>query len=365
MFGKFLQKLAIATSVLLMATSAHATTPVWWNANPNISYGNTTIDVTDKGALGDGVHDDTAAIQAAIDALPLTGGTVYIPSGKYMIDALVSINMRSHVRMLMDSTTELHAITNGVTRYHIIKVWGVNNVEIVGGNVVGERDTHTGTTGEWGYGINISGSEDVEILNVHISNCWGDGLLIGGLGSGAILQRSNHVTLNNIVTDNNRRQGLTLAPSHHVYIYNSTFSHSNGTAPQAGIDMEPQTQGNVDTIRIENSHFISNTGNGIEIQANVSNLLVLNSEFRYNYGFGILSVTGGPYTYTTSIFNQNGWAGIGVNGNSHDVLVDGNQITQNSTRYISPTAGGHANNRDINVSTNATNITLTNDTLTP
>jgi hypothetical protein len=267
--------------------------------------------------------------------------------------------------MLMDSTTELHAITNGVTRYHIIKVWGVNNVEIVGGNVVGERDTHTGTTGEWGYGINISGSEDVEILNVHISNCWGDGLLIGGLGSGAILQRSNHVTLNNIVTDNNRRQGLTLAPSHHVYIYNSTFSHSNGTAPQAGIDMEPQTQGNVDTIRIENSHFISNTGNGIEIQANVSNLLVLNSEFRYNYGFGILSVTGGPYTYTTSIFNQNGLAGIGVNGNSHDVLVDGNQITQNSTRYISPTAGGHANNRDINVSTNATNITLTNDTLTP
>ncbi|MEP7098191.1 MAG: glycosyl hydrolase family 28-related protein, partial [Dokdonella sp.] len=61
-------------------------------ADPNAP----TINVRDKGAKGDGVHDDTAAIQAAIDALPAAGGTVTIPDGNYMIDATRSIELRSN-----------------------------------------------------------------------------------------------------------------------------------------------------------------------------------------------------------------------------------------------------------------------------
>ncbi len=54
------------------------------------------IDVThpDFGALGDGLSDDTAAIQAALDAVPPSGGlrTVYFPSGTYMISSAININ---------------------------------------------------------------------------------------------------------------------------------------------------------------------------------------------------------------------------------------------------------------------------------
>ena len=45
------------------------------------------INVTDYGAAGDGVTDDTAAIQAAIDAAP-HGGAVLFPSGIFMVTGL-------------------------------------------------------------------------------------------------------------------------------------------------------------------------------------------------------------------------------------------------------------------------------------
>jgi len=39
------------------------------------------VNVKDKGAKGDGHTDDTAAIQAAIDEVAGTGGTVLVPKG--------------------------------------------------------------------------------------------------------------------------------------------------------------------------------------------------------------------------------------------------------------------------------------------
>ncbi|MGL4230668.1 MAG: glycosyl hydrolase family 28-related protein [Casimicrobium sp.] len=43
----------------------------------------TYYDVKTYGAKGDGANDDTAAIQAAINAAKLTGGTVFFPLGRY------------------------------------------------------------------------------------------------------------------------------------------------------------------------------------------------------------------------------------------------------------------------------------------
>tara|TARA_R110002110_G_scaffold264856_3_gene480678 strand:+ start:140 stop:1951 length:1812 start_codon:yes stop_codon:yes gene_type:complete len=52
---------------------------------------NASVNVKDFGATGDGTTDDTVAVQAAIDSLPL-GGTVNFPVGTYRIARTVGVN---------------------------------------------------------------------------------------------------------------------------------------------------------------------------------------------------------------------------------------------------------------------------------
>lgn len=58
----------------------------------------------DFGAVGDGVTDDTAKIQAAINATILVGGTVYLPRGKYLITGAGLLIDRSALALLADLT---------------------------------------------------------------------------------------------------------------------------------------------------------------------------------------------------------------------------------------------------------------------
>jgi hypothetical protein len=73
------------------------------------------VSVKDFGAVGDGVANDTAAIQAAIDSISFTtwqgsnaamwakgGGTVYFPPGKYRITSTLLVG--HHCRLLGCST---------------------------------------------------------------------------------------------------------------------------------------------------------------------------------------------------------------------------------------------------------------------
>jgi parallel beta-helix repeat protein len=354
-----------AASLALSAVALPAAAAQWWDATPNISIGSRTINVKNMGAKGNGSHDDTAAIQAAVNALPSSGGTVYVPAGRYMINAVKSISLRSHTRLLMDANATLQVIPNGQSRYEVIKVVKASNVRIQGGNLVGDRSRHKGSTGEWGYGIQILGAKNVLVQNVKISNFWGDGMWIGGIGHGGSLVRADYVTVNGVVSSNNRRQGLSIGPSQHVYIVNSTFKDTHGTKPEAGIDIEPGSQGPVNTIRLERNTFSGNKGNGIELHANISNINITNNTLTNNYGFGVLAVAGGPFDLGSNHATRNGLAGVGMSGSAHNAYIHNNTLQYNSTRFVSATRAGGSTTRDIQIGKNTRSITQSANKLTP
>ena len=70
-------------------------------------YQVTRVDVIEHGAVGDGVHDDTDAVQATIDECAADGGgTVTIPAGEYVVRPL---SLRDDIALHIDSGATLLA----------------------------------------------------------------------------------------------------------------------------------------------------------------------------------------------------------------------------------------------------------------
>lgn len=321
-------------SLALTAVSLPVTAASWYTLTPTLSIGTTSVNVRNLGVMGNGYTDDTAAFQAAINALPANGGTITVPAGTYMINALKGISMRSHTRLSMASGAKLVAIPNNAQRSWVLKVWNVNNVEISGGQVIGQRDGHAGTGGEWGYGINISGSSTVSVHDITVSNSWGDGILVGAIGNGSKAILSSGVTLNHVTSTNNRRQGLTIAPSRQVYVANSSFTDSNGTAPQAGIDIEPMTQGNTQQVRIENNVLSNNAGNGLEIHDYVSGVVVVGNTAKNNKGYGVFASGTRNLLVTGNTIDENYLFGVALKGLTNNAQIKGNTIMWNGAAWF-------------------------------
>jgi len=238
------------------------------------------VDVRDKGAKGDGSSDDTAAIQAAIDAVAGTGGTVLVPSGTYLVDAVGGdrIRLKSDMTLRLARGAVIKAMPTGSKKYAVLSISGAANVSVVGGTLEGERDHHQGSSGEAGMGIRIDhGADTVTISGVTARKMWGDGFYV---------QDAKDVRFCGVVADGNRRQGLSIVDASGVTVIDSVFKNTRGTRPSAGIDLEPSKPDHkVTNIRIEGSKFLDNAGSGIQIagkRGRVAKVEIARNTFRGN-----------------------------------------------------------------------------------
>ncbi len=219
------------------------------------------VNVKDKGAKGDGRTDDTEAIQAAIDDVGGTGGTVLVPSGTYMVDAVEKkrrLALKSDMTLKLDKGAILKAIPNNSRKYAVLSISDVSNVTVMGGTLEGDRTEHQGKAGEAGMGLRIErGAKDVTVAGVTSRKMWGDGFYV---------EDAKNTKFCAVTADNNRRQGLSIVAADGVLVTDSIFSNTHGTRPSAGIDLEPdEPEQKIVNIRIQNSKFLNNAGPGIEI----------------------------------------------------------------------------------------------------
>jgi len=186
-----------------------------------------TMNVRQFGAKGDGETDDTAKIQKAID----TVSNVFVPNGTYMVNAVTGIKPNSNNILELSEGSVIKAIANNADNYAVIRISGVNNVALKGGTIEGDRENHTGETGEWGNCVSvINGSTNITIKNIKLIEAWGDGLYINNCDE----LRTENVTVNHA-----RRNGYSVISATNFHSLNDTIMNVVGTAPQSGVDIEP------------------------------------------------------------------------------------------------------------------------------
>ena len=150
----------------------------------------------------------------------------------------------------------------------------ITNAQVKGGKILGERYQHTplaDTTkkDEHGMGIGISASTNCRIIRTVVTNCWGDGITVGSTLTNNVHYRSINCLISQVKSRNNRRQGLTIGGVDSLIVINSSFTSTNGTAPQAGIDIEPDND-QASRVYIKNCEIAYNVKNGIEMNAKPS-----------------------------------------------------------------------------------------------
>lgn len=207
---------------------------------------------------------NTKELQRCLD----TQSTVVLPNYPITISK-DGISLNSNNTLIFQSDSQLIMEANNSDRYQLIRISDASNVKVINAKLKGDRKTHTGSTGEWGYGISISTSKNVLIQNAKIEDFWGDGIAIGDGRIDVNKNFVNTIVLKNIVLDNNRRNGLSILNVKGLEVYNLLVSNTNGTDPMFGIDIEPNNaNANLEDIHFSNIYSYNNANGGFMITFN-------------------------------------------------------------------------------------------------
>jgi uncharacterized Zn ribbon protein len=145
---------------------------------------------------------------------PKVQNRIVIQKGDYKVraekKATVCIPICSNTDFILKGTIRL--VPNDLKSYNIIQARG-KNIKISGnGTIIGDKHTHTGTTGEWGMGIRFHHAINATLSGLTIKDCWGDCIYVGG--------DSRQVLIEQCRLDHGRWQGISVTKANGVTIRN-------------------------------------------------------------------------------------------------------------------------------------------------
>ncbi|WP_162850190.1 glycosyl hydrolase family 28-related protein [Sphingobacterium yanglingense] len=183
------------------------------------------INVKEVGAKGNGISDDTRAIQNILNSFDEKGGTVFFPEGTYLLsNKLVvksnNIIIKGDVNCILSFSTkncskELKGDGNCDLGIHVSP--NLKNITIVNLNI------KSNTTDQMvAYGINVR--DFVE--NIVISNC-----ILDGFTGGILFNRLNK----NIKCDDNIFRNMTFVPKAKAGGYGIVYQSSSNTSTTGNV----------------------------------------------------------------------------------------------------------------------------------
>jgi len=184
------------------------------------------VNVKDFGAVGDGVTDDTTAIQAAIDSLS-SGGTISFPFGTYLISNYLSLYSSQTIDL--NGSTVKQKDSSNIGNFGLFHCSSLNDVVIQNGSINGNGANQTAYP--WA-GIKATSSNRISVENMYIYDCVGDnvsdgqiagiwffetsfskvdGCYIKNSNNNMLLHRASYCTIENVIfEDNTRSEALSI-----------------------------------------------------------------------------------------------------------------------------------------------------------
>lgn len=220
------------------------------------------FNVLNYGVLGDGVTDDTSKINILLNNISNTGGGIaYFPSNDYLINSAggySGILVPNNTHLILDDEATLVEANSSATNTAVVRFRGVSNASITGGKIYGRRRLISSTSA---HGLAIQGSKNITVKYIYISDCSGDGIYLPHNPNG--LYYSENVLIDNVVSNYNRRQGLSIVGGlKATTIRNSIFSNTIGASggPCDGVDIEPNAPEYTPYLDVvfDNCQFINN-----------------------------------------------------------------------------------------------------------
>lgn len=237
---------------------------------------------------------------------------VKLEEGQYLINGEgekyeeKGIVLKSNMILDLNNSTIMHEPCSS-ERYTIINLYNVENVTVCNGYIIGDRDGHDYNiiqgTHQWGYGVEINGSNNIQIHNLQIENTTGDGIVISGALDNGKIKTCNNIDIKNNNIFCSRRQGITIITGKNINIYQNEIHQISGAAPQTGIDLESDfTSESIENVKIYDNIFY-NTGSNWAIQLcrYITNVEISNNKIQglivcYNCN-GLLKITNNLINY--------------------------------------------------------------------
>jgi hypothetical protein len=216
------------------------------------------MNAADYGVVGDGVADDAVALQALLNrAAAAHVGVVLAPRSRLRLRT--TVNVPSNTQLNGNGATLVNATSGSGGQTLVLR--RVQNITIENLNFDGAKAMFVAPT-EQRHNLVLSGARNVTLNALSSYNAKGDGLYIGDQSSGP----SVNVTLINSTFAENYRQGMSITCASGLTVTACQFKASAGTAPAAGVDIEPNTADSViESLLFQNCTFEGNVGGGLQI----------------------------------------------------------------------------------------------------